>query len=172
MSAMWTCPQLWLLTQWHRQSNPILYLFPLKQIHIHWNRLLKKKRKRGRKPLTRLKTLSLQYLDNLEKVSIPSSNLFWIIKCSWVPLAHTCNPSYLGGWDQKDWSLKPAQGNSLWDPFSKITRAKWTGGMVQVVKHLLHKFKTLSSQVPIPHKKKKKEKKNDVKHYLFLTWKS
>jgi hypothetical protein len=30
-------------------------------------------------------------------------------------------------------SLKPSQANSLQDPISKITRAKWTGGVAQVV---------------------------------------
>jgi hypothetical protein len=35
-----------------------------------------------------------------------------IIKISWVPVAHTCNPSYSGGRDQQDPSLKPTQVNS------------------------------------------------------------
>jgi hypothetical protein len=34
-------------------------------------------------------------------------------------MAHTCNPSYLGGWDWEDWGLRPALGEkSLWDPIS------------------------------------------------------
>jgi hypothetical protein len=33
----------------------------------------------------------------------------------WAPVVHTCNPSYLGGRDQEDWSSKPAQANSSWD---------------------------------------------------------
>jgi hypothetical protein len=31
--------------------------------------------------------------------------------------AHTCNPSYLGGWDWENRSLSPGQGNS--SPFPK-----------------------------------------------------
>jgi hypothetical protein len=30
----------------------------------------------------------------------------------WVPVAHTCNSSYMGGWYIEDWGLRPAQGNS------------------------------------------------------------
>jgi hypothetical protein len=40
-------------------------------------------------------------------------------------VAHTCNPSYLGGWNQEDLYLRPFQANSLWDPHLEITRAKW-----------------------------------------------
>jgi hypothetical protein len=41
-----------------------------------------------------------------------------------VLMAHTCNPSYLGGWDWEDRGLRPTWANSLWYPISKITRAK------------------------------------------------
>jgi hypothetical protein len=34
-------------------------------------------------------------------------------------VAHTCNPSYLGGRDQQDCDLKPAEASSLRDPISK-----------------------------------------------------
>jgi hypothetical protein len=50
--------------------------------------------------------------------------------------------------------------NSSQDPISKITRAKWTGGVAQVVKHLLCKHEALS------HKKKKGKK--DVKPFLVV----
>jgi hypothetical protein len=36
-----------------------------------------------------------------------------------VLVAHTCNPSYSGGRDQKDGGSKPAWVNSVWDPISK-----------------------------------------------------
>jgi hypothetical protein len=48
-----------------------------------------------------------------------------IMKSSQTPMAHTCNPSYLGGWDQEeDRCWRPPWTNSLWDPISKITKAK------------------------------------------------
>jgi hypothetical protein len=30
---------------------------------------------------------------------------------NWMPVAHTCNPSYSEGRDQEDHSMKPAQAN-------------------------------------------------------------
>jgi hypothetical protein len=47
----------------------------------------------------------------------------------WAPVAHTYNPSYLGGRDQKDHDLKPACANSsmrpyLEKPFTKIGLVK------------------------------------------------
>jgi hypothetical protein len=33
-----------------------------------------------------------------------------------MPVAHACNPSYLGGRDQEDRSLKPAWAHSSGDP--------------------------------------------------------
>jgi hypothetical protein len=35
------------------------------------------------------------------------------------PMAHTCNPSYLGCRDQEDHGLKPARAKSSKDPISK-----------------------------------------------------
>jgi hypothetical protein len=43
------------------------------------------------------------------------------------------------------------------DPISKITRAKWTGGVVQAVERLFCKSEALSSN-PSPTKKKKTTK--------------
>jgi hypothetical protein len=40
-------------------------------------------------------------------------------KHSQALVAHTCNPSYSGGRDQEDHSLKPARANSLRDPILK-----------------------------------------------------
>jgi hypothetical protein len=48
-------------------------------------------------------------------------------------VAHTCNPSYSGGRDQEDRSLKPAQANSSQDPIFKILNTKRAGGMAQGV---------------------------------------
>jgi hypothetical protein len=37
---------------------------------------------------------------------------------------HICNPSYLGGRDQKDQSLKSSWANNLQDPISKVPNPK------------------------------------------------
>jgi hypothetical protein len=65
-------------------------------------------------------------------------------------MAHFYNPSYLGGRDQEDQGLKPAQANSLWDPSLKIPNTKRAGGVAPGVGP---EFK------PQYHKKKKKKKK-------------
>jgi hypothetical protein len=60
------------------------------------------------------------------------------IPLSWAPVAHTCNPSYLGGWDLEDLSLRQIVWEIPPTPISKITRTKWpeprcgSGGTVQV----------------------------------------
>jgi hypothetical protein len=67
-----------------------------------------------------------------------------------VLVAHTYNPSYSGGRDQEDCSLKPAQENSLQGPISKNpTEKKRTGGVSQSVG---------PEYKPQYHKKKKKKK--------------
>jgi hypothetical protein len=43
---------------------------------------------------------------------------------SWVPVAHTCNPSYSGSRDQEDCGLKPAWANSSQDPILKKLHKK------------------------------------------------
>jgi hypothetical protein len=50
----------------------------------------------------------------------------------WALVTLSCNPSYLGGSDQEDHSLKTAQGNSLCDPISKIPNTK--KGLVEWLK--------------------------------------
>jgi hypothetical protein len=52
---------------------------------------------------------------------------------NWAPVAQACNPRYLGGYDQEDCNLRPAWANSFQDPIPKITREKWTEGVVQAV---------------------------------------
>jgi hypothetical protein len=46
-----------------------------------------------------------------------------------------------------------------------ITRAKWTGGMAQVVKYLLYKCKALNSN--LSHTKNKKKRKNISLLFLY-----
>jgi hypothetical protein len=72
-------------------------------------------------------------------------------KCCWVPVAHTCNPSYSGGRDQKDHSSKPAQGNSSRHPILKKPITK--KGLVEWLK-----VQALSSNPRTTKKKKKKRK--------------
>jgi hypothetical protein len=50
---------------------------------------------------------------------------------SWASVAHACNPSYSGGRDQEDQSLKPVWANSSWDPISKKPSTKRAGGVAQ-----------------------------------------
>jgi hypothetical protein len=56
----------------------------------------------------------------------------------------------------EDHSSRPAQANSLGDetPISKITRAKWTGSVAQVVEKLLCKHEALSSNSSLTKKLK------------------
>jgi hypothetical protein len=61
-----------------------------------------------------------------------------------VLVAHACNPSYLGGRDQEDFTLKTVQANIL-----KIKRAD---RVAQVVEHLPSKGKALSSSPILPKK--------------------
>jgi hypothetical protein len=75
------------------------------------------------------------------------------VLCIWMPVAPTCNPSYLGGWDQEDHGSRPAWKNSSKDSMSKITREIWTGGVAQVVDNLLCKCKALSSNSSLTKKK-------------------
>jgi hypothetical protein len=67
-------------------------------------------------------------------------------------VAHACNPSYLGGWDWENWDSRPVQVDSSWNPISKITKAKSTRGVAQVVS-----MKTwIQNLNPTPKKKKKR----------------
>jgi hypothetical protein len=62
---------------------------------------------------------------------------------SWVPVAHTCNPSYSGGRDQEDCSLKPAPANSSTRPYLEKLFTKIGSGWRHWV------------QAPVSQKKKK-----------------
>jgi hypothetical protein len=63
-----------------------------------------------------------------------------------APVAHTCNPSYSGGRDQKDHSSKPARAN-------KKNITKWTGGVAQ----------DIGPEFKPQYLKKKKKKKKERK---------
>jgi hypothetical protein len=85
--------------------------------------------------------------------NVPNNHLNIVIQnlSSWTPVAHSCNPSYLGGWDPEDCGSRPVWTNSVWDPISKITRAKWTRSVAQAVESLLCESEALSSN-PSPTK--------------------
>jgi hypothetical protein len=76
-----------------------------------------------------------------------------------MPVAHTRNPNYLGGWDHEGHSSRPAWTNNSQDPVSKITRAKWTGGVAQVLECPLCKCEALSSNRSSEKKKKNPEER-------------
>jgi hypothetical protein len=59
-------------------------------------------------------------------------------------VAHSCNPSYLGGRDQEDCISKPAGANSSQDPILKTPSQKKGCVVVQGV-----------VQTPLPEKNKK-----------------
>jgi hypothetical protein len=66
--------------------------------------------------------------------------------------------------------LRPIQANSSRDPISKITRAKWTGGVAQAVECMLCKHETLnSSPSPTGKKRKKKEKRKKPLYSSAIT---
>jgi hypothetical protein len=41
-----------------------------------------------------------------------------------APVAHTCNPSYLGSWECEDHGSRPVQANSSQDPHLQINQSK------------------------------------------------
>jgi hypothetical protein len=53
----------------------------------------------------------------------------------------------------EDGRERPAQAKLHETPISKITRAKWTGGVAQLEEHLLCKLEALSSNSTPTHKK-------------------
>jgi hypothetical protein len=80
-------------------------------------------------------------------------------------VANTCTPNYLGGWDEEDCSLRPAQTNSSQDPITKITRAKWTGGVA------LRSVNTwVQNPVPPPTKKQSECDQNVLCVCVIITW--
>jgi hypothetical protein len=73
----------------------------------------------------------------------------------WVPVVHTCNPSYSGGREQEDLCSKPAGTNGSRDSFlKKNPLQKSAGGVAQCVgpefkpqnHKIKHKHLTYNSQ--------------------------
>jgi hypothetical protein len=75
-------------------------------------------------------------------------------------VTYTCNPSYLGGWDQKDHSLRQAWANSSQDPHLQNNQSKmdWRCGSSSRVPALQAKF----------HQKKKKKKVREKRYACML----
>jgi hypothetical protein len=85
-------------------------------------------------------------------------------------VAHACNPSYSGGRDQEDHSLKPSQANSLRDPISKkpfTEKGWWSSSRCRPC-----------VQTPVPQKRKKnpnlsrKQRNQKQLTECSLEWKS
>jgi hypothetical protein len=104
---------------------------------------------------------------------MPNKETWWC----WVLVAHICNASYLGVWDQENLGSKSAQANSSWDPISKTTTAKWTGSVAQGEECLFCKHEVLSSnstptkknEVKEGRKKERKEtqwRKREIYHMV------
>jgi hypothetical protein len=70
-------------------------------------------------------------------------------------VAHACNPSYSGGRDQEDLSLRPAQANGSQDPISKIPEQNGLEVWLKAVECLLCKLSSnLNSNPNATHTKK------------------
>jgi hypothetical protein len=71
---------------------------------------------------------------------------------SQAPVAHTCNPSYLGGWDGENRGSKPAQANNLKDSLSQTSEQN---GLQVWLKQYSTWFASARPwvQTPIPPKK-------------------
>jgi hypothetical protein len=76
------------------------------------------------------------------------------VHSSWVPVAHTCNPSFSGGRDQEDHGLKPAR-QIVHKTLSQKTQCKIrAGGVAQVVECLSSMLEVLVQTPVLPRKKK------------------
>jgi hypothetical protein len=80
-------------------------------------------------------------------------------KCSQALVVHSYNPSYSGGWDCEDHSLRLAWANSSKDLISKLSEQKCAGGVAQAIEHLLcsakFKFQTQALYAHMNNKIKK-----------------
>jgi hypothetical protein len=76
--------------------------------------------------------------------------------------ASVLTPVIPASWEAEMWKItvrgQPGQ-NSSRDPISKISRAEWTGGVVQKVEHLLCKCRALSSN---PSQREREREKGAV----------
>jgi hypothetical protein len=68
-----------------------------------------------------------------EKHTSSSSHLLLKSLSNWAPVARVCNPSYLEAEIGRIMVQAQPRQIVLKTPISKITRAKWTGGVAQAV---------------------------------------
>jgi hypothetical protein len=64
---------------------------------------------------------------------------------SQVPVAHACNPSYLGGRGKEDCGSKPVQAIVHETLSRKYPKQKGAGEVAQAIEYLLSKCEALSS---------------------------
>jgi hypothetical protein len=71
-------------------------------------------------------------LSRLRALALLKAEIKFNKQYSGAPVAHACNPSYSGGRNQEDCSLKPTGANCWPDPISKkkkmITEKDWQNG--------------------------------------------
>jgi hypothetical protein len=53
---------------------------------------------------------------------------------SQAPMAHSCNPSYSGGGDQENHTLKPARAKLFWEPLSQKKKKNHKKGLAEWLK--------------------------------------
>jgi hypothetical protein len=92
--------------------------------------------------LGKLFTLSVLCLPHLKD---EDKNSTYLARCQWLM------PAILATWEAEIGRII-VWANSSQDSISKISIAKWTGGVVQAVEHLLCELKALSSK-PSPTQK-------------------
>jgi hypothetical protein len=83
--------------------------------------------------------------------------------CMWLGMvAHTCNPSYLGGRHWEDHGLRPAWVKSYWDPIPNNSLVWWQKPVIPVTQGSLNERITLQASTgknmrPYPQNTKSKE---------------
>jgi hypothetical protein len=84
-----------------------------------------------------LKSANCHDLAPNKQIIVVALNIYRLARCQWLtPVIQTT-------WEAE--TVAQGQFKCSRDPNSKITRAKWTGGVTQAIEHLHYKHKALSS---------------------------